>query len=40
MEEKRMNQDRRDDHRRKKDQPINRNNRSDTERRTRKDRRN
>jgi hypothetical protein len=40
MEEKRKNQDRRDDHRRKKDQPINRNNRSDTERRTRKDRRN
>ncbi len=40
MKEKRKNQDRRDDHRRKKDQPINRNNRSDTERRTRKNRRN
>ena len=40
MEEKRKDQDRRGDHRRKKDQPINRNNRSDTERRTRKDRRN
>ena len=40
MEEKRENQDRRDDHRRKKDQPINSNNRSGTERRTRKNRRN
>ena len=40
MAEKRKNQDRRDDHRRKKDQPIDSNNRNGTERRTRKDRRN
>ena len=39
MEEKRKSQDRRDDHRRKKDQPID-SNRNGTERRTRKDRRN
>ena len=40
MEEKRKNQDRRDGHRRKKDQPIDSNNRNGKERRTRKDRRN
>ena len=40
MEEKRKNSDRRDDRRRKKDQPIKSNNRSGTERRVRKDRRN
>ena len=40
MEEKRKSQDRRDDHRRKNDQPIDSNNRNGIERRTRKDRRN
>jgi hypothetical protein len=40
MEEKRKDQDRRGDHRRKKDQPIDSNNRNGSERRTRKDRRN
>ena len=40
MEEKRKNKDRRGDHRRKKDQPIDSNNRNGEERRTRKDRRN
>ena len=40
MEEKRKDEDRRGDHRRKKDQPIDSNNRNGTERRTRKDRRN
>ena len=40
MEEKRKNQDRRDENRRKKDQPTDSNNRSGIERRTRKDRRN
>ena len=40
MEEKRKNSDRRDDRRRKKDQPIDSKNRNGTERRTRKDRRN
>jgi len=40
MEEKRKDQDRRGDHRRKKDQLIDSNNRNGTERRTRKDRRN
>ena len=40
MEEKRKNKDRRGDHRRKKEQPIDSNNRRGTERRTSKDRRN
>ena len=40
MEEKRKSQDRRDEDRRKKDQPIDSNNRNGIERRTRKDRRN
>ena len=40
MEEKRKNQDRRDGHRRKKDQLVDNNIRSGTERRVRKDRRN
>ena len=40
MEEKRKNKDRRGNHRRKKDHPIDSNNRSGTERRVRKDRRN
>ncbi|SVB50600.1 uncharacterized protein METZ01_LOCUS203454 [marine metagenome] len=40
MEEKRKNQDRRDENRRKKDQLVDSNIRSGTERRVRKDRRN
>ena len=40
MGEKRKNQDRRDDHRRKKDKPIDSSNRTGTERRIGKDRRN
>jgi hypothetical protein len=40
MEEKRKNKDRRDENRRKKDQLVDNNNRSGTERRVRKDRRN
>ena len=40
MEEKRKKEDRRGDHRRKKDQSIDSNKRSGTERRTKKDRRN
>ena len=40
MEEKRKNKDRRDENRRKKDQLVDNNIRSGTERRVRKDRRN
>ena len=40
MEEKRKNKDRRDENRRKKDQLVDNNSRSGTERRVRKDRRN
>ena len=40
MEEKRKNKDRRDENRRKKDQLVDNNNRTGTERRVRKDRRN